>query len=112
MTSLVDSHCNIENADNRCDELRRFLINGISTLWTHSQTPIWVSDCTGRIVYANPAALQTRDLQLNGIAARQLAFTAGNSHMGSSDGEQIEISPLLDGHGRRLGWLALGHTPS
>jgi predicted amidohydrolase YtcJ len=96
--------------DQRLTHLRHHLENCLADLWAGSDTPVWMTDEDGRIVYANRAAewcngSSKRTSVPDRIAAAVAAATDACALLEGSP--PIEISPLLDGHGHRLGWLAI-----
>jgi len=97
--------------------LRRHLDACLRELWADLPAPVWVADARGRIMYANHTA---RDA-CNGAGLRQASARIAEILRGEANTQTVtatqrrpavEISPLIDGCGRRIGWLAIGEPVS
>lgn len=99
-------------ADGHREPLRRHLDTALAELWAESPTPVWVADDVGRIVYTNPAAY--RAFNGTGVqqAAERIAQVAAERPIrvarAEAESPMIDVSPLADAAGRRVGWLAIG----
>lgn len=98
------------------DTLRRHVESCLADLWADLPAPVWVADARGNIVFVNRIA----DRTCNGDGRRQAAARiaevlnrnpAAGPASASNGRTTIEVSPLLDGYGQRVGWLAIG-TPT
>jgi hypothetical protein len=101
-------------ASEEADVLRRHLDSCLSELWADLPAPVWVADARGDIIYVN----RTAETSCNGAGLGQataciaaaLRGKAGSRPAAASDEGRptIEVSPLIDGCGQRVGWLAIG----
>lgn len=85
--------------------LCRHLNAGLAELLARSATPAWVADTHGQVVFANLAAGHGNN-ELDSAAAACIAAACKSGRAPARGHDSIGVSPLLDGHGRRLGWLA------
>jgi hypothetical protein len=100
--------------EGRSNALRQHLESCLAELWADAPAPVWVADALGQIVYANPTAKKCCNGTGLREAANRIAETIGGARISrsvapdSTVGGPIDVAPLLDGSGQRLGWLAIG----
>ncbi|MGB9625992.1 MAG: PAS domain-containing protein [Phycisphaerae bacterium] len=113
MSTTTALRSGLSSAEQEEEILRQHLDACLRELWADLPAPVWVADARGRIVYANYSA---RDA-CNGAGLRQASARIAEVLQGEAKprGEAaaqarsaMEISPLIDGRGRRVGWLAIG----
>jgi len=77
-------------------------------LWALAPTPVWIADVSGTIVYSNPAARFSNRLGEVAASIGEAMLRSRLPHaVGSADSRPIDVSALVDGRNRRLGWLAM-----
>lgn len=94
--------------DDTTDALWSHVATCLAKLWGPCSTPVWVADTQGRIVYTNLAAEVSRNGAGRRHASASVAAVAGHAAVPPpSQYPPLEIAPLTDATGRRLGWLAI-----
>ncbi len=117
MSTTTALRSGLSAAEQEEQTLRRHLDTCLRELWADLPAPVWVADARGRVMYANHTA---RDA-CNGAGLREASARIAEVLRGEAEprGEAaahrrpaIEVSPLIDGCGRRIGWLAIGAPPA
>lgn len=97
--------------------LRHHLECNLRDLWDAWTTPVWVADARGEIVYANRTARSRLDGPGREQAAVQIARAMQARCPAVTPADEagapvIDVSPLISGHGERVGWLAVAAITS
>jgi len=111
LTAASSASCRANTGRDRSATLDSHL-DSLADLWSQAPTPVWVADAAGTIVYSNRAA-RLHD------GVREVATRIGEAMLRCpapaaecANGQPIEVSPLVDGRNRRLGWVAMRQTPA
>lgn len=105
--NAIASEC-VNPTSTEGQELLKGHFRRLIELWHDWADPVWIADTTGRVLYCNPAAEQSRNGIGRAQATARIAGAIAGSQDGHSDGgRRIEVSSLTDARGRRVGWLAV-----
>jgi len=98
--------------DGRPEALRQHLESCLADVWAEAPAPVWVADVRGQIVYANRIAREGCDGPGLRHAAARIAEVIGGGPPPAAARPgglpALDIAPLIDGCGQRVGWLAIG----